>query len=153
MACHTIIKEDQTIPGPELMADAVILCLTIAGDSVPFCNIQDPDTLLYQIPGALMAEHGNVAVIRRELEMTYPMGIRINSSGILSVDIHDHNIRLLNAKHGLRKAYIVIAYAMLLLFVDLKAHIFLIMADEWMADLVIVLFLVNYIPWQRFAWQ
>lgn len=71
--------------------------------------------------------------------MTYPMGIRINSSGILSVDIHDHNIRLLNAKHGLRKAYIVITYAMLLLFVDLKAYIFLIMADKGMADLIIIL--------------
>ena len=64
MACHTVIKEDQTVSGPELMANAVILCLTVAGNSVPFCNIQDPDTLLYQIPGALMAEHGNVAVIR-----------------------------------------------------------------------------------------
>ena len=74
------------------------------------------------------------------------MGIRINSSGILSVDIHNHNIRLLNAKHGLRKAYIVITYAVLLLFVDLKAYIFLIMADKWMADLIIILFLVNYIP-------
>lgn len=61
---HAVIKEDQPVPGPEFMADAVVLLLAVTRNRIARSNIQNPDSLLNQIPWALVAEHRDVAVIR-----------------------------------------------------------------------------------------
>ena len=70
MTAPTVVEDHISVLCPELMAHTVIFCLSETGPDITCIHIDHPDSLLYIIPWAFVAEHGNIWIIWRKLKMT-----------------------------------------------------------------------------------
>jgi len=117
-----VVKKDQIIPCPKFMPYRIIGALPEAGDHVPRCQINQPDTLVYQIPGAFMAEHGQGLVKRRKLEMPKLVGILINLAYIAAHNIEGHNLAPLDRVQPLGKTRVIGPSWNVGVFIDNKTY-------------------------------